>query len=227
MRLVVFIGGLAILMGVIGSSGAEPQDELAALVERCVPACRFQTNSTGDRQALISASGEVLDLAKAAGEDPASAEAIGYWESPAMQFLGRQQIKAGTSTEARDAIRLLHMIWRGPGFVRQKLYEAHAFDGGWVVEVDHDFTHYPGSVQAVMPYELLVDGAHRVAQMRERCYSFRGSAKIYTNTVISVYEREKKIQGGIYYPEVLENELRKVWEQEQTNGGGGTIGRKQ
>jgi hypothetical protein len=78
-----------------------------------------------------------------------------------------------------------------------------------------------------MPYELLVDGAHRVAQMRERCYSFRGSATIYTNTVISVYEREKKIQGGIYYPEVLENELRKVWEQEQTNGGGGTIGRKQ
>jgi len=133
----------------------------------------------------------------------------------------------GDFIEATEAIRLLHLIWRGPRFARQKLYQAREFDGGWVVEVDHDFTHYPGSVQAVMPYELLVDDAHRVAQMRERCYFFRGSARTYTNTVISVYEREKKIQGGIYYPEVLEEELRKVWEQEQTNGVAGTIDRKQ
>jgi hypothetical protein len=66
-----------------------------------------------------------------------------------------------------------------------------------------------------MPYELLVDSRWRVTRLRERCYYFPGSAVVYTNTVSSVYEREKTNQHGLYYPEALEKELRKAWEAEQ------------
>ena len=111
-------------------------------------------------------------------------------------------------------IQLWHAFWRGPVFVQQKLYEARPFPGGWVVHVDHNFTEYPGNIQYIKPYELLVNGNHRLTQLRERCYQYLGSEAVYTNTVVSVYEREKKIRGGINYPEVLEKELQKAWKRE-------------
>ena len=34
----------------------------------------------------------------------------------------------------------------------------------------------------------------------------RGNASVYSNTVVSVYEREMKLNRGLNYPEVLEKE---------------------
>jgi hypothetical protein len=99
--------------------------------------------------------------------------------------------------------------------VQQKLYKARQFRGGWVVEVEHDFANYPSSVQQINPYELLVDSEDRVSQFRQRCYAYRGSAKVYTNTVISVYQRELKRDRGRNYPEHLFEELQSAWEREK------------
>ena len=108
-----------------------------------------------------------------------------------------------------------HAIWHGPDFVKHKIYHAHPFDDGWVVEVEHDFTHYPEMVRAVHPYELLADGAHKLTQLRQRCYPYSGSARVYTNTVISLYEREIRLNGGRNYPEVLYRALRDAWDKEK------------
>jgi hypothetical protein len=205
----------AMLLGALALPAAEVEAELLALIRRQLPESHLQTNATGNPSVLVSGSGELLDLAKVARENPEPADGVGYRESPAMQFLSRQAISAATAAEAADAVRLLHALWRGSGFVRQKVYEARPIEGGWVVRVEHDFTNYPGSVQSLMPYELLVDSHQRVTRLRERCYYFPGSAVVYTNTVRSVYEQEKTNQNGLYYPEALEKELRKAWEAEQ------------
>jgi len=132
-----------------------------------------------------------------------------------MDFLSCQKIKINPATDAAGVIQLLHTLWRGADFVRQKLYQARPFDGGWVIQVEHDFTNYSGSIQEIMPYELLVDQNHSLTQLRQRCYYYQGSASTNTNIVITVYEREKKIKGGINYPEALEKELQKAWKKEK------------
>lgn len=208
---------VAVILSGLSSLQAETTDKLdfKSLVQQYLPECQVRVDSSGKPQSLMSATGEVLDLTEVPKENPDSSPMAGYRHSPAMDFLGRQKIKVKTAQEAAGVIQLWHMLWRGPDFVQQKLYEARPFDGGWVIRTEHDFTKYPGRIQQMMPYELLVDRDHRVTQFRERCYYYRGSATVYTNTVISVYEREKNIKGGVNYPEVLEEELRKAWEKEK------------
>jgi hypothetical protein len=185
------------------------------LVSLSIPSCRLQMDDLGKPHAIVSAAGEVLNLTTAAQETPAPTNSvIGYWFSSSMNFLSRQNIKVTTHEQAEATIQLLHAIWRSPDFVKQKIYHAHPIDVGWLVEVEHDFTNYPGNVRVIHPYELLVDGGHNVVQLRERCYSYPGSALVYTNTVISVYEREIKLDGGRNYPEELFKELRNAWARE-------------
>ena len=43
----------------------------------------------------------------------------------------------------------------------------------------------------------------------------RGNASVYSNTVVSVYEREMKLNRGLNYPEVLEKELSNACENEK------------
>jgi len=207
----------AILAEGLGRVVAETTNTIAleSLVRQYLPGCQFRLDVAGKPEALIAPTGEVLDLTAAARENPEPKEALGYWYSPTMEFLSRQKIKAATPQEAAGVIKLLHALWRGPDFVKQKIYNARPFDGGWVVEVDHDFTHYPGRIQAIHPYELLLDADQRGVQIRERCYWYRGSASVYTNTVHSVYEREIKLNRGLNYPEVLEKELSKALENEK------------
>ena len=50
---------------------------------------------------------------------------------------------------------------------------------------------------------------------RETCLENRGSPSVYSNTVVSVYEREMKLNRGLNYPEVLDKELSKAWENEK------------
>jgi len=196
------------------AAGADKPD-LKGLIQQYLPACRVRASESGNAQALVSGAGEALDLTKISKENPEPKAAPGYWYSPTMDFLSRQKVQANKAEQATGVIQLLHTLWRGPDFVQKKLYRARSFEGGWVVEVDHDFTNYPGSIQEIMPYELLVDHDHTLTQLRQRCYFYQGSASIYTNTVISVYEREKKIKGGIHYPEALEQELRNAWNKEK------------
>ena len=207
----------AILAEGLGRVVAETTNTIAleSLVRQYLPGCQFRLDGAGKPEALIAPTGEVLDLTAAARENPEPKEALGYWYSPTMEFLSRQKIKAATPQEAAGVIKLLHALWRGSDFVKQKIYNARRFDGGWVIEVDHDFTHYPGMIRAIHPYELLLDADQRGVQIRERCYWYRGSASVYSNTVHSVYERELKLNRGLNYPEVLEKELSKALENEK------------
>ena len=207
----------ALLPAVLGQVVAETPNkiELESLVRQYLPGCQFRLDGAGKPEALIAPTGEVLDLTAAARENPEPKEALGYWHSPTMEFLSRQKITVATPQEAVGVIKLLHALWRGPDFVKQKTYNALRFDGGWVVEVDHEFTHYPGMIQAIHPYELLLDADQRGVQIRERCYWYRGSASVYSHTVLSVYEREIKLNRGLNYPEVLEKGLSKAWEKEK------------
>jgi hypothetical protein len=176
----------------------------------------LQLDDAKKPQAIVSGTGESLDLAQAARENPEPSNNVaGYWFSPSMNFLSRQNIKVTTPQQAVGTVRLLHAIWRGPDFVKEKIYNARPIDGGWLVDVDHDFTNYPGNVFVIHPYELLLDSGHNVVQFRERCYDYVGSARVYTNTIISVYEREVKVDGGRNYPEKLFEELRKSWTREK------------
>ncbi len=70
-------------------------------------------------------------------------------------------------------------------------------------------------IRAVQPYELLVDDEERLVQLRQRCYTYLGSASVYSNTVSSVYEEQKSVRGGVNYPEVLRVKLRKAWQEER------------
>jgi len=201
-----------LLAGLQSLAGATNDVALEVLVSRYLPACHLD----GNRKILKSDAGEILDLAVAAHENPNPRDdVIGYWYSPAMDFLARQKIKAASADQAIGAVQLLHAIAQDPKFVQQKLYKARQIPGGWIVKADHDFANYPGSVQEINPYELLVDSQEEVSQFRQRCYAYRGSAKVYTNTVISVYQREIKRDGGRNYPEHLFEELQSAWEREK------------
>lgn len=217
-QLQMFTVLVAFLVAVPRQAHAETTNapSLQQLVTFCVPGARLQVDDAGKPRALVSAADGVLDLTGAAKENPAPRDnVIGYWYTPTMDFLSRQKVKIASPDQAVGAVQLLHAIWHGPDFVKQKIYHARPFDGGWVVEVDHDFAHYPGMIQEIHPYELLVDGAHKLTGFRERCYHYSGSARVYTNTVISVYEREVHVNGGRDYPEVLEKALREAWEKEK------------
>jgi hypothetical protein len=197
-------------------AGASNDLTLEVLASRYLPACHLELGDDENRKILKSESGEILDLAVAAHENPNPRDnVIGYWYSPAMDFLGRQKINVPTADRAVGAVQLLHAIAQGAKFVQEKLYKARQIPSGWVVEVEHDFANYPSSVQEINPYELLVDSEDKVSQFRQRCYAYRGSAKVYTNTVISVYQRELKRDGGRNYPEHLFEELQTAWEQEK------------
>ena len=188
---------------------------LKPLARQYLPGCAFEPPAAARPRALVSATGETLDLLTAARENPEPRKGAGYWLTPTMTFLSKQHIEVGTSNDAVGVIQLLHVIWRSPDFVKQKTYNALPFDGGWVVEVASSATNLPGNVQALPPYELLVDASQHVVQIRERCYPFIGSARVYDNTVRSVYEREMKLNGGRNYLAVLQQELAKAWEMEK------------
>ena len=189
---------------------------LETLVSKYLPACHVQSNDT-KLKILRSDAGETLDLTAARQENPEPrSDVAGYWYSSAMNFLGKQKINVARPDQAMGVIQLLHTISFSSNFVTQKLYSVRRFQGGWVVEADHDFTNYPGNIQQIHPYELLVDSEGKLTQLRQRCYHYLGAATVYSNTVISVYQREIKINGGRNYPEALEQELRTAWANEKT-----------
>ena len=136
-----------------------------------------------------------------------------------MEFLSRQRIPAGSTNDAIGVIKLLHVIWRGPEFVKQRMYEALPFEGGWVVEVGPgvtNLTNRPGKVVLPMqPYELLLDDSQRVVKIQQRSHPYRGSARVYANTVRTVYQREMRLNGGVNYPEMIAKELAQAWELEK------------
>src|SRR6266571_243632 len=116
--------------------------DLRVLAQRHLPGCQFRVDATGKTEALVSATGEVLELATAARDHPQPANGvIGYWFSPTMSFLSRQKPKVATPEEAVGLVQLMHALWRGPAFVQQKIYNARPFDSGWVIQVEHDFTN--------------------------------------------------------------------------------------
>jgi len=211
-----FIG--AVLLALSGSAMAATNDisSLGELVKLYAPGCYFQSDTTG-RQTLVGPDGSTLDLTKAVGETPMPTNSvIGYWFSSGMDFLSAQKLEAATAKQAIGIVQLLHaMTHRDPSFVRQKLYSARKFGDAWVVDVDHDFTNYPGNVMQIQPYELMVNKSNRVERLRERCYHYLGSAEVYTNTVSTVYEREIKRDNGRNYPEKLFDELREAWKKEK------------
>ncbi len=211
---------MVVLMGIRSEAAVTNDFSVGHLAHVYVPQCVIATNHAGTPKALVSPSGEVLDLLAAARENPMPSNNVaGYWFSPTMDFLSRQKVQVASPGQAVAVVQLLHAIWRGPDFVREKIYRARRIDLGWLIEVEHDFTNYPGNVFSIPPYELLVDTRHTVLQMRQRCYDYPGSVKVYTNTVSSVYEREIKANRGLNYPEALFKELREAWEREKKQMG--------
>ncbi|MCX6925894.1 MAG: hypothetical protein NT154_22210, partial [Verrucomicrobia bacterium] len=191
---------------------APVETELKQLVDKYLPGCKVQYDGEGKPNTLSSPEGTFLDLK---GASSVASAQPGYWSSPMMELLSRQSLKVESESDAVDVVKLLHALCYGPSFVKQKVYHPRAFEGGWLIEVDHDHKNYPGNVSFVHPYELLVDARINVTQFRQRCYTYLGSASVYSNTVVSVYEREKRVNGGSRYPEALRRELKEAWEKEK------------
>jgi beta-lactamase regulating signal transducer with metallopeptidase domain/biopolymer transport protein ExbD len=195
--------------------GPAPQPEtLDAWVRTCLPGCTLRQDDEGKPIAVVSPRGETLALADAA-KHIRTRGVIGYWSTHGTQFLSAQKLTVRSAEDAAEAISLLHVLSHGPEFVRRKIYKPHRIPTGWVVEIDHDLARSPGMIRHIEPYELLVDSEQRLVRLRQRCYTYHGSESVYTNTVVSVYEKEKNNRGDPDYPEVLREELRKAWEQEQ------------
>ena len=184
----------------------------AELVKEYLSGHELRVDDQGTPVALVSPVFGELEL-------PASNETVpgptGYWGNPAMELLDAAKPKLSDRTEAAGLIQLLHALYHGPSFVRQKTYNPREIDGGWLVGVGHDFENYPGMIQFVHPYEILVDADSRMVRMRQRQHAYRGSADVYSNTITEVYAREVQVNRGINYPEVLDEELRQAWAREQ------------
>ena len=215
MKTIVVIAAMLLAIPFQSAAGATNGIELKQLVRQYLPGCALQPATAAKPRALVSATGETLGLMSAARENSQPRKGAGYWLTPTMAFLSKQRIAVASAPDAAGVIQLLHVIWRGPDFVKERIYNAIPCDGGWVVEVGHDSVKYPGVVPAMPPYELLVDDSGHVAQIRERCYPFRGSARVYGDTVRTVYEREIKLNGGVNYPQEVVKELAKEWEKEK------------
>ncbi len=131
--------------------------ELNKLLQQCLPGARLIPDAPAKPRAVMSASGDALDLMTALRENPQPRKGAGYWLTPTMRYLSRQRMGATTTNEAAGVIQLLQALTRGPGFVKQNIYRARAVDGGWVVEVEHDSAKNPEKVPAMPPYEVLLD----------------------------------------------------------------------
>ena len=220
MKTILLVG--AMLLSVLFRSGAAATNgvELRQLVRQYLPDCRLQPESAAKPRTLVSPTGEVLDLTAATRENPELRKGAEYWKTTlTMDFLSRQRIPAGTANDATGVIKLLHVIWRGPEFVKQRMYEALPFEGGWVVEAGPGVTNLtkrPGKdVLPMQLYELLLDDSLRVVKIQQRSHPYRGSARVYADTVRTVYEREMRLNGGVNYPQVIEKELATAWELEK------------
>src|SRR5438445_9826138 len=117
-----FILVAAILTTGVGQAVAETTNKIGfeSLVRQYFPGCQFRLDGAGKAEALIAPTGEALDLTAAARENPEPKESLGYWHSSTMEFLSRQKITVATSQEAAGVVKLLHALWRGPDFVKQK-----------------------------------------------------------------------------------------------------------
>lgn len=102
-----------------------------------------------------------------------------------------------------------------PSFRRTEALRCPTFRFSLGQTVEHDFTNYPGNIMATMPYELVIGENQMVQGFRERCYHYLGSSEVYTNTIITVYEREIRLNKGRNYPEALFVELPQAWEKEK------------
>jgi len=207
----------AILLSAKFQSVAADTDgnDFRQLVQRCLPGTKVLPDAPSKPLALTSASGDSLDLMIALRENPEPRKGAGYWSTPTMRYLARQQMTVTNTNQAQDVIHLLEAITRGAGIARENTYRARAVDGGWVVEVSHDLAKNRGDSEAPPPYELLAGASHRVTQIRERCYPFPGSPSVYEQTVRTVYEREIKLNGAVNYEVAVRQELAKEWEKEK------------
>jgi hypothetical protein len=215
MKTILVIAVMFLAIPFRSAAGATNGIELKQLVKQFLPGCAFEPATAAKPRALVSATGETLGLMSAARENAEPRKGAGYWLTPTMAFLSKQRIAVGSASDAAGVVQLLHVIWRGPAFVKERIYNAIPFDGGWAVEVSQDSVKYPGVVPAMPPYELLVDASGHLAQIRERCYPYIGSARVYGDTVRSVYEREIKRNGGVNYPQEVVKELAKAWAKEK------------
>jgi hypothetical protein len=191
---------------------------LNQLVTNQLPDCYFRTTAgcSANFYSLVNSGGNSVSVLAAHPEMPQPVtNAIGYWDSPIMNFLARQKIKTATADDAIHSVQLYLSLWQGTDYTRQKLCHARRFDDRWVVEVEHDFTNFPGQILAITPFELQVNVDSRIIQFRERCYDYLGSAAVYTNTLTTAYQREVKIRNGLGYPEAADRELRAAWKNEQ------------
>lgn len=177
MKTLVFATAL-LLAGSFTSPAASTNElELAQLVSRYLPGSKLQPAPPAKPLALIAPSGDGLVLANAARENAETKKGLGYWVTPTMAFLGRQRIAVGTPDDADGVIKLLHVLWRNPEFVKQKIYNAVPAEGGWIVEVGrvvtNQATQSSAVVQAMQPYELVTDATGHVTEIRERAYPYR------------------------------------------------------
>lgn len=213
-----FLVALCVLLLSVSSAWSEKEAEvgdLRLLVKRCLPGCKVQIKE-GEVTALQPTKGDPLTLKVASKDHPMPKKDVyGYWFSPAMTFLAEQMPKVKNPKEAVAVVQLLHSLSQGQAFVQEKLYEAKAIKGGWIVIVDHDFAKKRTSVQQLPPYELLLGEDEKVTRFTQRSWQYLGSAKVYSETIRTVYEREVKRNGGLNYTEVLERELREAWGREK------------
>src|SRR5207302_3342277 len=109
-------------------------------LSRYTPQWQLHSDTSGKPVALHGPSGESVSLASISTEQPTPRrDVVGYWYSPTMDLLGHQKATIKSGSDAVALVQLWHLLWRGPEFVRQKLYAARAFTNGWVITVDHDF----------------------------------------------------------------------------------------
>ncbi len=213
MKTIMLAAALLLAFPLRSAPGATNGIELKQLVKQYLPGCALKPEKAARPRTLVSAAGDQVDLLAALREDPEpKKKKAGYWLTPTMTFLSKQRISLATTNDAVGVIQLFLMLTRGAEFVNEGTYNAIPFEGGWVVEAGRESAKSP---VAVPPYELLVDASQHVTQIRQRCYAFNGSARVYEDTVQAVYEREMKRNGGINYPQEVVKELAKAWEKEK------------
>jgi len=194
------------------SEAGQDPETLEAWVRTCLPGYVLRRDDEGKHTAVVSPAGEILDLTDA-GKYIKSQAITPYWSTHGMVFLSKRKLAASSAKDAARVVKLLHALSHGPTYVRKKIYRPRRIPSGWVVAVDHDFKRYPGMIRSVQPYELTVDTDERVVQLRQRIHTYRGSASVYTNTVMWIYERERKDRRS--YIRLLDEELWRAWEREQ------------
>ena len=216
MRMIASLAAAALAVQLQASAAETNAVQLQDLAQTYLPGDPWQPNPPAKPETLVAASGDKLSLQAAAHEAPDPRKGAPYWVTPTMNFLSRQSILVSNAQDAEGVVQLLQALTHGAGYAGRQSYSALQVEGGWVVAASSN-PGKPGEKSAAAPpYELLVDAANHLTQIRERSYPYLGSPKVYDHTVRTAYAQQAQLnrQAANYEAAIL-RELAAAYEKEK------------